>query len=184
MRSWYWWNCSQFEEESWKHALQWNHFSPDWCMGTCFEKGMVTGNTFVKRFLIFFMHSDHNLWNIFIFSMSLFTEEDQMKCPTMQLSSVSIKKDYFGMTLDFFISIPYLLSNEQKVLPLRCCSILEDIDFQTSGMHKIPTTLTWAIPESCSFTITYLHHLTESLLLFFTDILNCFQNTSSICHIE
>lgn len=67
-------------------------------MGTCIEKGMVTGNISVKRFLIVFMHSDLCLSKVFIFSMSLFTEEDQMKCLMMQLSGVSLKKDHFGMT--------------------------------------------------------------------------------------
>lgn len=66
-------------------------------MGTCIEKGMVTGNISVKRFLIVFMHSDHYLSKS-LFSLSLFTEEDQMKCLMMQLSGVSLKKDHFGMT--------------------------------------------------------------------------------------
>lgn len=69
---------------------------------------MVTSNVSVRMLQIIFRHSNHFLSKVFIFSMSLFTEDDQMKCPMLQLSSVAIKIGSLWNDMRFFISILYL----------------------------------------------------------------------------
>lgn len=74
-----------------------------------------------KSLRIVSMHSGHYFSKVLISSMTLFIEEDRIKCPVIHFCATSIKKDHSGVI--FFISIPSLLSNELNILHLRFCSM-------------------------------------------------------------